>query len=273
MNLFKWKKSDLQWTKRVKKTSRDKSSDHIPKVDNAGEVKLWNGASVQIMHNGVRVLAGGYHGEGMKQIISNLRGHHEPQEEKVFYEILKRVPDDAIMIEVGCFWAYYSLWFSHEMPNRKNYLIEPVPWKACLGRLNFALNNKNATIDEYFIKDENIGLAASAGVDEMTISGIKSIGLDDYVREKDIKHVQILHADIQGAEFELLKGANHMLSKQLIDYVFLSTHKGRHAGCKKLLEEYDYKILNEHTVKNGSGYDGLILAASQLAASKEPFQL
>lgn len=41
------------------------------------------------MHNGVKVIAGGYYGSWMTEIIRLLQGHHEPQEERVFYENIK----------------------------------------------------------------------------------------------------------------------------------------------------------------------------------------
>ena len=41
---------------------------------------LSDGTRVQIMHNGLRVLADGYCGEWMTQLIARCRGCHEPQE-------------------------------------------------------------------------------------------------------------------------------------------------------------------------------------------------
>ena len=61
--------------------------DLIPKVPDAGKVISFEGKPVQIMHNGVRVVAGGYYGDWMTSIIERLQGHHEPQEEAVFHEI------------------------------------------------------------------------------------------------------------------------------------------------------------------------------------------
>jgi hypothetical protein len=77
----------------------------IPKVRDAGKVVSLEGKPVQIMHNGVRVVAGGYYGDWMTGIIERLQGHHEPQEEVVFHEILKHVAPDATMLELGGFWS------------------------------------------------------------------------------------------------------------------------------------------------------------------------
>lgn len=67
----------------------------IPKVMNAGQIVTERGERVQVMHNGLKVLAGGYHGDWMAEIITRLRGHHEPQEEMVFHEVLKHLPLQA----------------------------------------------------------------------------------------------------------------------------------------------------------------------------------
>jgi len=56
-----------------------RDSDPIPKVEAAGRRLVEMGAGVQIMHNGVRVVDGGYYGEWMATLIERLRGHHEPQ--------------------------------------------------------------------------------------------------------------------------------------------------------------------------------------------------
>ena len=66
----------------------------------------------------------------MTQIIERLKGHHEPQEEKVFHEVLKAVAPGSTMIELGCYWAYYSLWFQKAVKNARNFMIEPA--KAAL---------------------------------------------------------------------------------------------------------------------------------------------
>ena len=86
-------------------TTSCRDCDHIPKVAGAGEVVEENGQRVQIMHNGVRVIAGGYDGDWMMEIIRRLKGHHEPQEELVFHEILKTLPEQATMIELGGYWS------------------------------------------------------------------------------------------------------------------------------------------------------------------------
>lgn len=85
------------------------------------------GTDYQLMHNGLRVIAGGYHGDWMSEIIARLQGHHEPQEEVIFHEILRHVGPSATMLELGGFWSYYSLWFLKGFEARRAIVLEPDP--------------------------------------------------------------------------------------------------------------------------------------------------
>jgi hypothetical protein len=117
---------EVRW--RVETAAACRDADFIPKVPNAAQVRVDEaGNRVQVMHNGLLVLADGYYGRFITEIIERLRGHHEPQEEKVFCEVLKAVPAGSTMIELGAYWAYYSLWFQQAVPNARNFLIEPEP--------------------------------------------------------------------------------------------------------------------------------------------------
>ena len=65
---------------RIEMTARCLDCAAIPKVSNAGQIVTESGEQVQIMHNGIRVIAGGYYGEtGWRKSSPGLRGHHEPQ--------------------------------------------------------------------------------------------------------------------------------------------------------------------------------------------------
>ena len=131
--------------------------DLIPKVPDSGKVISFEGKPVQIMHNGVRVVAGGYYGDWMTGIIERLRGHHEPQEEVIFHEILKHLQPSATMLELGGFWSYYSLWFkSQHSDQRKAYVVEPDPNHIAVGRANAMLNNQEITFVQAAVGAEPI---------------------------------------------------------------------------------------------------------------------
>ena len=90
---------------RIDMTLRCRDCDHLPKVSGAGEVIERDGIPRQRMHNGLLVRAGAYHGAWMVEIIERLRGHHEPQEEVVFSEVLRHCTPGGCMVELGAFWS------------------------------------------------------------------------------------------------------------------------------------------------------------------------
>jgi hypothetical protein len=228
-------------------------ADGIPKVPNAGKVFHENGISYQVMHNGVKVLKDCYYGSWMTDVIHILKGHHEPQEEKAFYEVLKHIPANGTMIELGAYWGYYSLWFSSAVQGAKNYLIEPDPNYIQKGIKNFELNNKEAKFFQSYVKmNEN---------DELVFSESSPLLIDSFLEREGISHVNILHSDIQGAEFEMLKSASQAAKSRKIDYMFISTHSpGIHEACLTILRSYGYTIIAEHGMHESCSVDGLIVA-------------
>jgi hypothetical protein len=225
----------------------------IPKVAKAGEVyETPDGERVQIMHNGVKVLADRYYGDFHTEIIQHLKGHHEPQEEKIFHEVLKVVPPGANMIELGAFWSYYSLWFRTAVPEARNIMVEPGQNQISVGRRNFELNE--------FAGDF---LNAKVGRQAVGDSQPPMICVDQLLSERGWDSLEILHSDIQGAEHDMLHGAVESLRQRKIRFVFVSTHGYRkHTRCLGFLRRMNYRILVEHTPEEGFSYDGLIVATA-----------
>lgn len=232
---------------RIEKTISCRDCDYIPKVENAGLIT----EGYQIMHNGLKIFQGCYHGDWMSEIISRCNGHHEPQEEKAFYEVLKIIGDDSTMIEVGSFWAYYSMWFNSQIKGAKNYMIDINENILDVGRRNFELN----------------GLTGNFFVDE-----VPHFSFPKFLEQNNIEFVNLLHSDIQGWEYHLLQDCQPYLDK--IGYIFISTHTDQHTpggfwnapreflheDCLQFLKDNGFIILCEHNMKESSSHDGLIVA-------------
>ena len=122
-------------------TCRD--CDYLPKHKDAGKVFENAEGDFQLMHNGIRTYTDTHYGSFNIEIIRRLKGHHEPQEEVVFYHVLKHIQNNGIIMELGSFWAYYSLWFLNENSKRKAILVEPLEDALEAGQRNFWLNKKN----------------------------------------------------------------------------------------------------------------------------------
>ncbi len=256
-------KSELQngvknnpYFERTLTTLSGEDTDYIPKVLEAGKIFNESSRSFQLMHNGIKIETDCYYGHEshwMSQIITGLRGHHEPQEEKVFFEVLKYIPEDAVIVELGSYWGYYSLWFSHKYPLRKAYLVEPDSKRLNVGKRNFVLNNLSGNFFQYYVgKKDN---------DDADYSQATQIGVDEFLNEQNISHVNILHSDIQGAEYLMLLSALESIEKDKIDYFFISTHGDVvHNQCLSFLKDKNFCILAEHSNCESYSGDGLIVA-------------
>lgn len=236
-------------------------TDYIPKVENAGSVIEVDGDKCIVMHNGVLVYDGSYHGQWMTDVIQYLKGHHEPQEEKVFYEVLQLIPENSTMVECGSFWSYYSLWFHKEIRGAKNIMIEPNPYKCEVGQLNFKLNNFEGIFLNGCIGDlyqETCGFTDWDGKNY----DIQKISIDWLMESQNLSKINVLHADIQSAEHQLLDGAKNSFLENKIDFLFLGTHSPNRQFINKL-ESYGYKIICSFEVQESFFDDGLILACSE----------
>jgi len=243
--------------KRALLTLSGEDADTIPKVLRAGEIFHEGENSYQLMHNGIKIFAHSYYdAKWVSDVIFGLKGHHEPQEEKCFYEVLKHLPENATMIELGSYWAYYSLWFASAVKNPTNYLIEPDPLRLEIGRKHFRFNNKSGLFRRGFV-----GVVKDEQPD--TIDA-ECISIEDFIDKEKIERVHILHADIQGAEYPMLQSAQAVLDQ--IDYFFLSTHDpvSDHLPCLHFLKNNDFCILAEHTALESCSGDGLIVARRKL---------
>jgi len=250
---------------RARLTMQCRDTDPLPKVANAGEIIDVNGTRVQIMHNGVMVKAGSYMSDWMSSIISDLRGHHEPQEERVFYEIMKHVGPQATMIELGAWWAYYSLWFCHDHPDRRAFMIEPLESRLNVGRENFELNKYQGTFLQGFIGGHTDSASSQFTDWDGSVHDVPKIDLQKFVKQHELTMIDILHSDIQGAELGMLQSIRPMLDQQRINYLVISTHLDRHQPCKELILDAGYHIFAEHTIRESYSEDGLIVAHSPRA--------
>ncbi len=251
-----------RYKERIRLTVSCDDCNEIPKCPQAGQIESDPmGLEVQLMHNGLKIVKDCYH-EFMTTIIRELKGHHEPQEEKVFYEVLKKIDKGGVMLEVGANWAYYSLWFHQEVKKSRNFMIEPNASKLEVGRLNFSVNGFDGDFFYGSVGKEQHEETIFEDWDKKKYL-IPQYSIDGFIEKNQIQKLSILHADIQGAEVEMLEGAKDALTSKNIDYLFVSTHfDSGHEDCKKLLQSFGYILITEHTISESYSEDGLLVYRS-----------
>jgi len=253
-NLFfpSYHQSD-SWKKRTETVLESPDNKLIPRVDNAGKLLK----NYQIMHNGLKITLGSYYDYGNTILLQQNKGVHEPQEEYVFQEVLKQVPAKGSMMELGSYWAFYSMWFASHVKDARCYMVEPDPHKINFGQLNFKLNKLKGHFLVGFIAD----LYKKGSIPQYSV---------DYLMEHlQLGTLNILHSDIQGYEVMMLEGSVQTLSAKKVDFLFISTHSNDlHNQCLDLLNGYGYRILCEANLDESYAVDGLIVAASPAVTIK-----
>lgn len=248
-NYFRNYKVDEGWRQRIEIVKMSADNARLERKSNAGSIV----EGKQMMHNGIKVNLGSYYGPEVAVMLLENKGVHEPQEEYAFSEVLKFIRSSGIMIEMGSFWAFYSLWFNKEVKSPVNYLIEPDKFNIVSGKANFRLNNSDGYFFNYFID-------ATPGY----IDNLRKITLEEFVYENGIEFIDILHSDIQGYEVGMLKGAIELLEKSKIGYLFISTHSNElHNECLAIINKYEYEIICHSDLDDSYSLDGLIVAKSK----------
>jgi hypothetical protein len=222
----------------------------ITRVPDAGR-RLGNDI---VMHDGTRIAYGTYgtdDTEHVMRMIEANRGVHEPQEEKVFERVLPLMPPGAVMLELGAFWGFYSLWFARAIAGARCFLVEPTWAHLNAGRLNFLLNGAAATF-----------IHAAVGESPRRPPGKPPIvSVDRLLRDYRIERVHLLHSDIQGFELEMLRGAAGAFDEGRVDFAFLSTHSNPlHAECRGWLQRRGWRILADANLDESYSVDGLLVA-------------
>jgi len=199
------------------------------------------------LHNGLKVPVSGtyaYYGQFSSILVIN-RGVHEPLEEFVFQELIKRLPDSPLMIELGAYWGHYSMWLKSIHPNANVHLVEPELQNLQVGKHNFEINGFTGKFIQAFV-------------------GKGQFSIDQYLAEESINKVTILHSDVQGYEVEMLDDCSKSLENQVIDYLFISTHsQDLHLNVIKTLESFNYRVeVSSDFNYETTSCDGFIFASS-----------
>lgn len=199
------------------------------------------------LHNGNWVPISGdfaYYGI-FSHLLALNRGVHEPLEEYIFQELLRVLPPAPTMIELGAYWGHYSMWLKRLRPQATVVLVEPEKSNIQAGIQNFNRNGFMGTFIQISV-------------------GHGNLEIDPFLRNQGIVHLDILHADIQGYEAEMLEGGRESLGAHLIDYLFISTHsQALHGHVVSELSRFGYRIeVSSDFDHDTTSCDGLVFASA-----------
>jgi FkbM family methyltransferase len=221
------------------------------------------------MHNGVEIVEGCYYGAWMTEVIRSLRGHHEPQEEVVFHALLERLSGAGtpLMVELGAFWAYYSLWFLERYPGGRAVMVEPDPNYLAVGERNFVLNRRTGTFVQAAVGAPGAKMHPFVCESDGKVRTVPLLSFDDLVAEFGLDRIDLLLLDVQGAETDFLRGAVDRLADR-VRFLVISTHHHAisgdpltHQRCLELIRRAGGSVIAEHSVAESYSGDGMIAAS------------
>ena len=159
----------------------------------------------------------------------------------------------SVVYDVGAHVGWYTLLASALVgPEGHVYAFEPSTRNLRFLKKHVALNSiQNVTVIESGVGAEtasgsfHVGESHTTGKVERLGSGgipVEVHSLDDLVYQKHLRPPNILKIDVEGGEFDVLRGARSILESRVV-LVFLSTHGPKvKRECISLLRRYGYEI-------------------------------
>ncbi len=208
--------------------------------------------------------------EEMHRHVEFTRGASEPQEILPFLEIMQVLPEDAVSLELGAGWGFYSIILGRRLPRAKMILVEAHPHLLEIARKNMRANGLSDRCivihgaasdrdgDTVSFSDDGYGSAISNDGPFR----VPTVSVDAIMKRLGIPKVHILHMDVQGAEHRVLRGLKEALTRGAIDYLFVGTHsQALHLLCQQLLNALGYRTLLSLDMNESASGDGILVCA------------
>ncbi len=173
------------------------------------------------------------------------------------YEMNKRlafereIAPGTVMYDIGANVGYFSLLAAELVgPEGQVYAFEPLPRNVEFLEKHIKINKcDNIKIVATAVSDHSgeahFDLGASTAMGHIAESGgiqVRMVALDEMLAAGELRPPDYMKVDVEGAEYEALKGARTLLEKYH-PLLFLDTHQREaHLPTIELLKELGYKF-------------------------------
>lgn len=180
-------------------------------------------------------------------------------------------------VEAGAFWGRYGLIASHRVgPKGRVILVEPNPYNhEIIEKMikTYNLNNitlikagiwSKDTVKDFVFYGNPAGGRVASGNDHLNhskyIEPVEVFSLDTLLPELGVNKVDLLSCDIEGAEYELVKGASQLFEyKKILNIALACYHSSEMPGkVIAYLKSLDYQCLEYHEPSKVPMYGGLV---------------
>ena len=200
---------------------------------------------------GLRMITGPNTHPGSGDVFSHKK------EMRLCEEILLDIDNrkNPVMMEVGCYWALWSLLFRKKFTNGKNILVELGKRQLSVGKYNFYLNdydcsayhggfcidksstlhNKESDIEYPVEENEDLKKFIPEAGETNGLVGPNLEFLDIWNKE-GIDAIDLLHMDVQGSELAIIASITGLLQQKKIKNIIVATHSlAIHAAILEML--------------------------------------
>jgi FkbM family methyltransferase len=149
-----------------------------------------------------------------------------------------------IVFDIGANRGDVAEYYQAIFPQATVFAFEPFPESFNILKERFSNNNRvkcfqyavaaDATPKTFYVnknvdtnsllKPKATGLSSDVQVSNQSIIEVPCVTLDEFCAEKNINSIDILKMDIQGGEFDALKGAAGLLERQSIGLIYSETY-------------------------------------------------
>jgi len=198
-------------------------------------------------YKNIKMLAGQGHYPGSGPLSNNNYTEEIKDFQMVLNDIKNTQNTHPVMMEIGAFWAFWSLMFRDTFKHGKNILIEPIQQHLNVGLKNFQINDFDCS-----------SYHAAFNIDTQCTLFTKNIVSFEHVwNEEKLDTLDLLHADIQGAELPLLEklDQDQYLHDNKIKMLVIATHsKIIHQKILEIFKRNHYNIKINRPFMKTDGY-------------------
>jgi len=213
-------------------------------------------------YKGIKLITGNHTTPGSGSIEKHNKEYY------LFCSMLDKIKQsDPVMIEIGCFWAVWSLFFRNRFPDGKNILIELGKRQLTIGLTNFDLNGFNSINYHggFFLNQSGTFNNKEADIEydklenESDMVGPELDFLEIY-DDQNLDIIDLIHMDIQGSELLLIEQIEDLIiNGKILNFIIATHSQAIHSRIEIILTNAGYDILTNY--KAGfMGADGHICA-------------